>query len=88
MIKVNEKEYEINLDIKWGTQKLMRRIQKDLNNPENERYMEYILRDVLIPSPSKKELLEFRRSDIETILIAFGDEAESKDKDFKKKRSN
>ena len=87
MIKINGKDFEINLDIRWGTQKLMRKIQKDMENPDNDKYMEYIMKDLLIPSPSNKEMMNFRRSDIEYIFEAFADEAESKDKDFKKKRS-
>ena len=87
MIEINGKEYEINLDIRWGTQKLMRRIEKDFENPNNEKYMEYILKDMLIPKPTFKELLDFRTSDIERIFETFGDEVGKKDRDFKKKRS-
>lgn len=87
MIEINGKEYEINMDIRWGTQKLMRRIQKDLENPENEKYMEYIIKDMLIPSPSNKEIMMFRRSDIERMFDVFADNVEETDKDFKKKRS-
>jgi hypothetical protein len=87
MIEIEGKEYEINMDIRWGTQKLMRRIQKDLQNPENDKYLEYIIKDMLIPTPSKKEMMNFRQSDIEKIFETFGKEVENKDKDFKKKRS-
>ena len=87
MIEINGKEYEINMDIRWGTQKLLRRIQKDVKNPDNEKYMEYILKDILVPKPTMKELLEFRQSDIERVFNIFASEADKKDKDFKKKRS-
>lgn len=87
MITINGKEFEINLNIRWGTQKLMRRIQSNLENPENDKYMEYIMKDLLIPTPTRKEMLNFRRSDIELILGTFADEVNEKDKDFKKKRS-
>ncbi|KKM70230.1 hypothetical protein LCGC14_1442850 [marine sediment metagenome] len=87
MIEINGKEFKINLDIRWGTQKLMRKIQGDMENPKNDKYMEYIMKDLLIPSPSTREMMEFRRSDIENIFTIFGEEVENKDKDFKKKRS-
>lgn len=88
MIEINGKEYKINLDIRWGTQKLMRKIQKDIMNPDNEKFLEYIIKDLLIPKPTMKEIIEFRRSDIERIFNTFGEEVEEVDKDFKKKRSN
>ncbi len=87
MITINGKEYKINLDIRWGTRKLMRKIQNDLKNPNNEKYLEYIVKDLLIPIPSGKVMMEFRQSDIERVFKAFGEEVENKDKDFKKKRS-
>ena len=87
MLTLNGKNFEINLDIRWGTQKLMRKILNDKQNENNERYTEYIIKDILIPEPTKKEMLLFRRSDIENIFKAFADETKSKDKDFKKKLS-
>lgn len=87
MVIINGKEYEVNLDIKWGTQKLMRRIQADPDNPKNMQYTEYILKDLLVPSPTNKEMMEFRNSDLENVFNEFADNVEAKDKDFKKKRS-
>ena len=87
MIEINGKEYNINLDIRWGTQKLMRKIQKDLSNPDNDKYIEYIIKDILVPKPTLKEIMEFRKSDIENIFESFADEVEATNKDFKKKRS-
>ena len=88
MIEINKKEYEINLDVKWGTQKLMRKIQKDLENPDNDKYMEYIMKDILIPSPTNRELMEFRQSDVANALTRYSEEANNKDKEFKKKLSS
>jgi len=88
MIEINGKDYKINLDVKWGTQKLMRKINKDRENPDNQKYLEYIVRDILVPPPSKKEMMEFRNSDVERIFTVFAEIANNKDKEFKKKLSS
>lgn len=88
MIEINGKEYKINLDVKWGTQKLMRKIQKDQENPDNQKYLEYIVKDILVPPPSRKMMMEFRNSDIERIFTMFAETANNKDKEFKKKLSS
>lgn len=87
MIKINNKEYKLNRDIRLGTEKLIAKIMRDEENPKNVTYMEYILKDLLIPTPTTKELDIFRRSDRERIFEAFSDEVEETNKDFKKKRS-
>jgi len=87
MIEINGKEYELNSDITLRTQKLMGQIQRNPNDPKNELKVEYILKDLLIPSPSKKDLLDFRMSDIERVGNAFNDEMEEEDKEAKKKLS-
>jgi len=88
MIKINGKEYKINGDIRWGTQKLMRKIETDVENPDNEKYLDYIMKDLLIPTPSIKDINMFRKSDIERIFVAFGETTSNKDKEFKKKLSS
>ena len=87
MIEINGKQYEVNLDIRWGTQKIMRRIENKPDNPDNMKYMEHVLKDILIPSPSAKEIMNFRRSDIERIFNEFAKDMKKTDSDFKKKRS-
>jgi hypothetical protein len=85
MIEINGKKYEINLDIKLGTQKLMQKIRNDPNDAKNVDYMASILKDILIPSPSTKEIDNFRSSDLETVFDSFGDELINLDREVKKK---
>jgi len=87
MIEINRKKYKINLDIKLGTRKMMKKIQETPDDPENEDYIDDILKDILIPKPSNKQLLEFRISDVEKAFKQFGKDMEKKDIDFKKKLS-
>lgn len=87
MIKINEKEYEINFDIKWGTQKLMGKILEDSKNPKNQRYMELVMKDLLIPSPSATDMFHFRMSDIEKVFSEYAKDTKKTDVNFKKKRS-
>ena len=87
MLSINGKEYKINLDLEWGTQKLMRKVQNDLFNPKTDKYLEYIVKDILIPTPTQKELMKFRPSDIERIFKAFTDKTKEKTAEFKKKLS-
>jgi len=85
MIVINGKKYEINLDIKLGTRKMMKKIQKNPENPKNEDYLEPILKDVLLPKPTNKQLLEFKISDIEKVFNEFSVEMQKLDTEFKKK---
>jgi len=85
MIVINGKKYEINLDIKLGTRKMMKKIQKKPENPKNEDYLEPILKDILIPKPTNKQLLEFKISDIEKVFNEFAVEMEALDTEFKQK---
>lgn len=85
MIIINGKKYEINLDLKLGTRKMMKKIQKNPENPKNEDYLEPILKDVLLPKPTNKQLLEFKISDIEKVFNEFATEMEALDTEFKKK---
>lgn len=87
MIEINGKKYKINLDIKWGTQKKMMEIQKDPSDPDNVNLMEPILKDMLDPAPTNKQLSEFRTSDIERVFSEFSTEMDNLDTDFKKKRT-
>lgn len=87
MVKVNGKEYKINLDLKLGTQKLMRKILDSPQNKENQKYLEMVLKDLLIPAPTVKELFHFRFSDVERIFSKLEEDADEIDGDFKKKLS-
>jgi len=87
MVKINGKEYGINLDIKLGTQKLIKVIMKNPSSDKVDIYMEKILLDLLIPAPTKRELFEFRQSDIKHVFESFTEESEKMDSDFKKKLS-
>lgn len=87
MVEVNGKEYKINLDMKLGTQKLMRKILDNPNDPKAQKYLEMVLKDMLIPSPTVKELFHFRFSDVERIFNNLDEDADKVDSDFKKKLS-
>ena len=87
MIEINGKEYEVNEDLKWGTEQLMNRIQKDPQGPNVERYIKAILKDILIPDPTNKEMFNFRKSDIERIFKEYTKDVKDVNTDFKKKLS-
>ena len=87
MININGKEFKINLDLKWGTEKLIQKVMDDPTDPKAEPYMKAVFQDMLIPSPTNKEMFNFRRSDIERIFKAFGNEMKETNADFKKKLS-
>lgn len=85
MIEINGKKYEVNLDVKLGTQLFMSKVMKDPNL--YDKYIIRILRDLLIPTPTDSELVDFRRSDIFRIFNLFAEQGEELDSDFKKKLS-
>ena len=87
MIEVNGKKYEINIDTKLGTEKLMSKIMSNPENPKNVGYMVIILKDILIPSPDNNVLAQFRRSDREKVFQTFADKMASANSDLKQKRS-
>lgn len=87
MIEINGKKYEINTDTRLKTEKFMSRIIAKPNDPKNIDYMGHILKDILIPTPSTKDLGEFRRSDRENVFDLFTKEMQKTDKDLKKKLS-
>lgn len=87
MVEINGKEYKLNLDLKLGTQKLMRKILNEPQNKENQKYLEMVLKDLLIPAPTVKELFHFRFSDVERIFNELEEDADKTDADFKKKLS-
>ena len=87
MIEINGKKFNINIDTKLSTEKLVARIMQDPENPKNMGYFEFIFKDILEPTPTTKEVLNLRRSEREKIFNAFADEMELQNKEYKKKRS-
>lgn len=87
MIEINGKKYEINLDLKWGTEKLMKKVFEDPENPKNQNYLEHIIKDLLIPSPTAREMFNFRKSDIENAFKMFTEDISETNADYKKKLS-
>lgn len=84
-MKINGKEFEVNMDVTLETQMLMGKIRE-----KNELYYKYIfkiLRDILIPTPDNKQMMKFRNSDIERVFTIFTGQANDIDNDFKKKLS-
>lgn len=86
MLEINGKEYRINMDTRWGTKKLMKKINDDIRNLDNMKYLELIIKDLLIPSPTAKEMFNFRDSDIEKIFEEFSKDNKEVNADFKQKR--
>jgi hypothetical protein len=87
LIIINGKEYKINLDIKWGTEKLIKVVIDNPEHPNAEKYMTAIFKDILIPSPTAKELFNFRKSDVSGVFKEYIKEVNETNSDFKKKLS-
>jgi len=56
-------------------------------DPKNIGYMEHILKDILVPTPSTKELNKFRKSSREMIFLEFSKVMEEENAESKKKLS-
>ena len=80
-VVINGKKYQFNDDPRWGILEL---IQTKGDDP---KVVKAFLREILIPSPTAKELFEFRRSDIFRIFEEYGKLQEQEDEELKKKRS-
>ena len=87
MININGKEFKINLDLKWGTEKLVQRVMDNPQDPKVDAYMTAVFKDMLIPPPTAKEMFNFRRSDTERIFKQFAKEMKELNADLKKKHS-
>ncbi len=87
MVKINGKDYKINTDTTLGTEKLISKIMENPENPKNIVYMESILKDILIPSPTTKEAAKFRRSERESVFELFSETMLKQQSETKKKRS-
>jgi len=84
-MEINGTEYKINTDVLLETRIMMNRMAQDPLSLE--KYMFKVLRDMLRPVPSDKEMLKFRESDIQAIFREFTEQISEIDSDFKKKLS-
>jgi len=84
MIKINGKNYNINLDITWGTYKRMKKLQ---DNPNDDEAVEKALSEILRPRPTKKEIEKFKLSDIRAIFEEFARQEQLQENEFQKKLS-
>ena len=84
MIKINGKNYNINLDITWGTYKRMKKLQ---SNPDDDEAVEKALSEILRPRPTKKEIEKFKLSDIRAIFEEFARQEQLQENEFQKKLS-
>lgn len=84
MIKINGKNYNINLDITWGTYKRMKKLQ---DNPDDDEAVEKALSEILRPRPTKKEIEKFKLSDIRAIFEEFARQEQLQENEFQKKLS-
>jgi len=80
-IEINNKTYEINPDIRFGTSIALKK------NPENEDNTIKFLREVLIPTPTGKEIYNFRDSDILRVFELYGEAKNEQLVEYKKKLS-
>ena len=87
MITINGKRYKINMDMKWGTQKLLKKILEDPENLDNLDRLEIVVKDLLRPKPTNKAIDNFRNSDVEKIFKEFSKESDDTNADLKKKLS-
>jgi len=84
MIKINGKNYNINLDITWGTYKRMKKLQ---DNPDDDEAVEKALSEILRPRPTKKDIEKFKLSDIRAIFEEFARQEQLQENEFQKKLS-
>lgn len=80
---VNGKEYTFNLDVRLGILELMDRIE-DLQI----KHLKMIVKELLRPIPTSKELFNVKRSDMNKIMEAFTEEMKKESAEFKKKLSS
>ncbi len=80
MIKINNKEYDITANIKFGT---LMKLESDSENPDT---MRMAIKEMLTPSPTNKQIDNFRQLDILEIMHEFSIKQQELVSDFKKKR--
>lgn len=82
-VKINGKEYSFNLDVRLGILELMDRIET-----LEVKHIKLILRELLRPVPTSKELFNIKKSDIEKIFKAFTEDIKKESAEYKKKLSS
>ena len=82
-IEVNGKKFGFNLDVRLGILELMDRADK-----LDVKHIKIILKEILRPIPTGKDLFNVRRSDIENIMEAFIKKMEIESAEYKKKLSS
>jgi len=80
-IKINGKTFKFNDDIKFGILEMIEKQKSDAKS------MKRFWREALIPTPSEKEMYNFRESDIINIFVAWKKFREEQTIEFKKKLS-
>ena len=80
-IKINGKEYKFNSDIRLGIMEAMETHSEDI------RVIKLFIKEVLIPSPTSKEMFEFRKSDMIRLMEDYSEFQKEETIDFKKKLS-
>lgn len=80
-MKINGKEYKINIDITFGI------LEDSQKNPEDPATMKRMLKEILSPSPSDVEIRKMKLSQIQKVMDEFTRIQEEASIDFKKKLS-
>lgn len=79
-IEINDKKYKINEDPRFGVMELL------MKSPEDPKYIRLFLKEILIPTPTPKEIFNFKKSDIVNIMSVFSDIEQEESLELKKKR--
>lgn len=80
-LEINGKIYTLNEDLRLGVLYMMQKKPEDF-----DVHMKFF-KEFLQPSPSFKEMLNFKESDTEKIFKAYGDLKKAQATDLKKKLS-
>lgn len=79
-IKINNKEFKVTANIKFGT------LIKLESNSDDPDIIRLALKEMLIPTPTDKQVDNFRQLDILEIMHEFSNKQKDLISDFKKKR--
>lgn len=82
-IEINGKHYEFNLDIRLGILALMER-----GSQINIKQLRIIIKELLIPNPTPKELFNMKTSDRNRVFEGFTKATLGESTEIKKKLSN
>lgn len=67
-IEINGKKYKFNPDVRLGILDMMER-----GDVKTIKKLKMVLKELLMPNPSPKELFNIRQKDSEKIFIAYGE---------------